>query len=181
MAKYLWLLGGLLIAAPLRADEVTTPAVAESSTTPATPTTPAERVAASRATSTVSVSESTTTVTPPAVSTPAAAIPPPTPVTPPAATLPGMMPKPPHSFLNEMTGTVLSVDSDERVVRITVDGGFNVDFQYVHDTVLTDHGAPIEADALNYGDKIIIRYAGKDLVARQIERTTSAATVIDTH
>jgi hypothetical protein len=91
------------------------------------------------------------------------------------------MPKSPNSFLNEMTGTILSVDGDGGVVRITVQGGFNVDFAYDNSTELTDNGKPIKPEDLGYGDKIVVRYAGKDLMARQIERTSQATSPIDTH
>ena len=40
--------------------------------------------------------------------------------------------------------------------------------------MLTENGKPITPDMLNYGDKMIIRYAGKDLKARQMERTSQA-------
>lgn len=89
-------------------------------------------------------------------------------------------PPPPASHrltvaMNEMTGTVESVDTDPNVLRLTVDGGYNVEFTYDAQTVATNGGHDLSISDLNYGDKIVVRYVGRDLIAREVERISKAA------
>ena len=88
----------------------------------------------------------------------------------PAATVPA---KP---AMNEMSGTVLEVDSDAKVLRLTLEGGYNVEFSYDSQTTLRNGGHDITVKDLGYGDQVTVRYIGKDLTAREIERTHKAAT-----
>jgi hypothetical protein len=73
-----------------------------------------------------------------------------------------------------MTGTIESVDADAGTVRVSVEGGFNVGFSFDRITKMVDNGKPIGPSDLNYGDKVIVRYAGQDLLAIQIERLAQA-------
>jgi predicted small lipoprotein YifL len=77
--------------------------------------------------------------------------------------------------LNEMTGTVQSIGNDPRVLRLSVEGGYSVEFTFDKNTVLTNGGSPIKADELSYGDKILVRYAGKELNAIEIERLSKSS------
>jgi hypothetical protein len=76
--------------------------------------------------------------------------------------------------MNEMTGTVESVSSDPQVLRLTVDGGYNVEFTYDSQTTATNGGHDLVISDLNYGDKVVVRYIGRDLVAREVERISRA-------
>ncbi|HVO32883.1 MAG TPA: hypothetical protein VMU17_03150 [Elusimicrobiota bacterium] len=126
------------------------------------------------------VAGSTPTVTAAPVETPSA--PPaaaPAPASEPAAQAPA--PAAPVSMqlaLNEMTGTVLSVDADNDVLRLTVDNQFNVDFTWNSKTAVTNGGHKIAVPDLNYGDKVVVRYSGKELQAVQIERLSKAPPAI---
>jgi hypothetical protein len=82
------------------------------------------------------------------------------------------------SGMNQITGTVSSVDTDAKVLRLSVQGGISVEFPYHADTKIVDHGKPLSADALEYGDRVAVRYAGMALDARQIERIESAPRAI---
>jgi hypothetical protein len=72
--------------------------------------------------------------------------------------------------LNEMTGTIQSLDLDNHVIRLQTQNGFNVEFTYDHDTICKGIGVPKEVSSLAYKDQVIIRYAGRDLIAREIEK-----------
>ena len=93
---------------------------------------------------------------------------------PPASTPAALTPAPPGPAMNEMSGSILSMDSDPNVIRLTLDGGYSVEFSYDSQTVIRNGGHDITMQDLNYGDQVTIRYIGKDLVARQIERTRKA-------
>jgi len=77
--------------------------------------------------------------------------------------------------MNEMSGSVLSVDSDSQAIRLTLDGGYSVEFSYDSQTLVRNGGHDITVKDLGYGDQVTIRYIGKDLVARKIERTHKAS------
>ena len=87
------------------------------------------------------------------------------------APLPSIQRKSPF---NEMTGTLLTVDVGDRVLRITVEGGYNVDFSWDSKTRLTDHGQPLDASDLQYGDTVVVRYEGRELHAQELERLSKA-------
>jgi hypothetical protein len=96
-----------------------------------------------------------------------------------AASLPGVTPtapalRAPRQDLNEMKGIFQSKGDDPPTLRILVDGGFNVEFTYDRNTSLVNGGNPIHIEDLNYGDEIIVRYAGKDLNAIDIDRVSKA-------
>ena len=140
--------GVLLVAvigsSPLWADEVTS----SSQTVPVTTSTaPAASVSAS---SPAAVAPSTASVE--------------------ATSLPGVMPSPPDPAMNQMTGSILSVDEDAGTFRLQVEGGFNVGFTYDAKTKVTDGGKPVGISDLDYGDQVVVRYVGMDLKAWRIER-----------
>jgi len=78
------------------------------------------------------------------------------------------------SGLNEMKGTLESKSSDPKTIRLTVDGGYNVEFSYDANTVMINGGSPVTIDDLNYGDELVIRYAGKELKAVVVDRAKKA-------
>lgn len=78
----------------------------------------------------------------------------------------------PRPDLNAMTGKVMSLSSDPKVLRITVDGGYNVEFTYDAKTVVHNGGSAIQASDLSYDDRVVVRYAGKELNAVEIERVS---------
>ena len=84
----------------------------------------------------------------------------------------------PASNFNEITGSVMQIDHEERQLRMTTDNGTNVEFSYTSQTKVTNGGSPLRMDDLNYGDKIVVRYLGKDLIASEIERLGKARSVI---
>lgn len=74
--------------------------------------------------------------------------------------------------MNEMKGTISSIDPDSRTIRLSVEGGFNPQFDYDDKTTVQSKGGkPLKVDELERGDKVIIRYVGKVLTAREIERS----------
>lgn len=79
---------------------------------------------------------------------------------------------------NEMKGTIMSVDTDQRFVRLAVEGGYNIQFSYDPGTILLNGGNPIPDTELYFGDKVQIRYAGKELKALEIERYEKAPRTI---
>jgi hypothetical protein len=81
-----------------------------------------------------------------------------------------LAPAPAAVPMNSFTGTVVSVDPDARVLRMSLEGGYNVEFTYDSKTSVKDKGAAITPGALSYGDRVVARYIGRDLYARQIER-----------
>jgi hypothetical protein len=76
--------------------------------------------------------------------------------------------------LNEMKGKLNSISDDPKTFRLIVDGGFNVEFTYDQKTSVVNGGDPLKMEDLGYNDQIIVRYAGKDLYAVEIERVTKA-------
>jgi len=74
--------------------------------------------------------------------------------------------------LNEMKGKLQSKGNDPKTLRILVDGGFNVEFTYDKKTIMINGGSSITADDLSYGDELIIRYAGKELYAVEVNRVS---------
>jgi outer membrane biosynthesis protein TonB len=79
-------------------------------------------------------------------------------------------PAAPKVQMNEMTGTISSIDSDSSSLRISIEGGFNPQFEYNNDTLVAHNGQRIKFTDLEVGDKITILYVGKDLTARGIEK-----------
>jgi len=76
--------------------------------------------------------------------------------------------------LNEMQGKLLSISDDPKTFRLIVDGGFNVEFTYDQKTSVINGGHDLDIDELGYNDVIIVRYAGRDLNAVQVERVSKA-------
>lgn len=76
----------------------------------------------------------------------------------------------PRSPMNEMKGTIASIDTDGRVIRLSVDGGYNPQLSYDAQTLVEASGSKLTLKDLETGDNVIIRYVGKDLTAREIER-----------
>ena len=115
---------------------------------------------------------------PPPANPPAASAPVPPPAS--ATNLPGMQPPAPvkkytpKPGLNEMKGKLVSKSSDPATLRMLVDGGFNVEFTYDAKTIWVNGGNPITEDDLNFGDELIIRYAGKDLNVVEADRVSKA-------
>lgn len=72
--------------------------------------------------------------------------------------------------MNEMTGTLSSVDEYDLTLRIAVDGGINPEFSYDKQTVIIVRGKQAGTSDLTHGDKVTVRYIGKDLLAREIEK-----------
>jgi len=77
-----------------------------------------------------------------------------------------------RSDLNEMQGKFQSKGDDPKSFRLMVDGGFNVQFTYDAKTAMINGGHPITIDDLNYGDMIVVHYAGKDLYAVDLDRVS---------
>jgi hypothetical protein len=75
---------------------------------------------------------------------------------------------------NEMVGTILDVEEDPNVLRITLENGYNVGFTFDDKTVMTNGGSPIKIPDLLYGDTVQVRYFGKELRATEIERLKKA-------
>src|SRR5262245_8650709 len=67
--------------------------------------------------------------------------------------------------LNSITGKLLSIDQDARLIRVTTPEGFNIGFSYDSKTNIHNGGKPLAIDTLNFGDKITLFYKGKDLHA----------------
>lgn len=84
-------------------------------------------------------------------------------------------PAPSRRALNEIKGKLESKGDDPLTLRVMVEGGFNVEFRYGADTVLTNGGHPVQMEDLNYGDDLVVRYAGKELYALEVERVSKAA------
>jgi hypothetical protein len=72
--------------------------------------------------------------------------------------------------LNEIAGKVQSVDGDAGVLRILTEAGYNVEVAFNRATVLKGFETSKTVADLAYQDTIVIRYAGRDLVAREIEK-----------
>jgi len=88
---------------------------------------------------------------------------------------PALKPAPPRrTGLNEMKGKLLSVSDDPKTLRLIVDGGFNVEFTYDAQSSVTNGGQPIRISDLEYNDELIVRYAGKDLYAVEVDRVSKA-------
>jgi hypothetical protein len=86
----------------------------------------------------------------------------------------------PNAKLNEFTGTVISVDYDSRMLRMSLEGGYNVQFTFDSKTVILNGHDPMKISELSYGDKVTARYAGKDLHAHQIVRNGDPTPASDT-
>jgi len=76
--------------------------------------------------------------------------------------------------MNQINGTVFSVDSDAGVIRLSVDGGYSVEFAFNTQTTVRDGPNSLSPDDLQYGDRVAVRYVGRELVAKQIERLAKA-------
>jgi hypothetical protein len=76
--------------------------------------------------------------------------------------------------LNEMKGKLVSKSYDPKAIRLIVSGSFNVEFTYDQKTVMINGGKSISIDDLSYNDEVVVRYAGKDLHALEIDRISKA-------
>ena|GEM_PF-1998154 len=72
--------------------------------------------------------------------------------------------------MNEMTGTVQSVDLEAKTIRLQTENGYSVEFTFDRETVCKGIGVPHTVSDLAFKDEVIIRYAGRDLIAREIEK-----------
>jgi len=116
--------------------------------------------------------ESTKNVSSAVPPAPPAAIPPPASV--PAPVTPRTLPRYGGVPMNEMTGSVASLDAGTHTIRVTVDGGVTPQFDYDEKTVIDDNGRLITMDDLHVGDQVVVRYIGKVLTAREIDRVSEA-------
>ena len=92
------------------------------------------------------------------------------PITPPAAAPPVAH----RTDLNEMRGKLESKSDDPKTLRLIVEGGYNVGFTYNAKTTAYSASGTISVDDLSYGDELIVRYAGKELDAIEVERVSQA-------
>jgi hypothetical protein len=96
----------------------------------------------------------------------------------PAVAAPVTAPAPPVApritGLNEIRGKLESKGDDPKTLRLTVDGGYNVEFTYDSKTSIINGGNPVSIDDLNYGDELIVRYSGMELNAVEIDRVSKA-------
>ena len=76
--------------------------------------------------------------------------------------------------MNRISGALLSLDPDARVIRVTTEEGVNVEFAYTPKTAITDHGRSLIIDDLEYGDRVVVGYTGRDLTANAIDRLERA-------
>jgi hypothetical protein len=76
--------------------------------------------------------------------------------------------------LNEMKGILHQLGTDPNTFRITVNGGFNVEFAYDRNTVMLNGGKSVTPSDLSYGDAVVVRYSGKELYAVEVERVGRA-------
>jgi hypothetical protein len=76
--------------------------------------------------------------------------------------------------LNEMKGKLLSISDDPKTFRLIVEGGYNVEFTYDPKTSVVNGGDPLKMEDLGYNDQVIVRYAGKELYAVEVERVSKA-------
>ncbi|MFA5975294.1 MAG: hypothetical protein WC859_03920 [Elusimicrobiota bacterium] len=82
--------------------------------------------------------------------------------------------------MNQMNGSILSIDTDSRVIRVTVEDGFNVEFAYSSKTQISDREHSVEIGELGYGDQVIVKYEGRELIAKRIERLEKAHRTLPT-
>lgn len=75
---------------------------------------------------------------------------------------------------NEFQGSVVTVDSENHRLQMAVDGGYSVEFAYDSHTVVKEGSSALKPAELGYGDKITVRYQGKELLAKEILRTAQA-------
>jgi hypothetical protein len=115
-------------------------------------------------------------ITPPAVKSPAPPVSPsvaaPRAVAP-AAIAPSAPPPPPKPAMNEMTGTITSIDPDAKTIRLSVEG-FSPQFDFDDQTTVVSKNGKLKITDLERDDHVIVRYVGKDLIAREIERVKKA-------
>ncbi len=151
--------------APPEVEKSTTPALTIDSWTPAgTPkyvqppvTVPAVATPAATSRSVAAKHDAKQAVVVPPVSAPAISAPPP------VATAPRIT-------MNEMTGTLASIDIDARTLRLSVQGGFNPQFDFNKKTIVESHGRPLKMGDLETDDKIVVRYTGREMMAQEIEK-----------
>jgi len=162
-------------AAPVKIEE-STPEQDKASARAAS--TDADQWAATHANEAPKPAEAPANPTPPVVDTTTTQAPPQAQAAAPTAVPePSKPPQPPPPLpagLNEMRGKLESKSDDPKTIRLTVDGGYNVEFSYDAKTVMINGGNLITIDDLNYGDELIIRYSGKELKAVGIDRVNKA-------
>jgi hypothetical protein len=81
------------------------------------------------------------------------------------------VPPTPRIAMNEMSGTLTSIDSETGAIRLSVAGGFNVQFETDKATQFLSKGQKLPLTALATGEKITVRYVGREMTAREIEKT----------
>jgi len=84
-------------------------------------------------------------------------------------------PAPAAPPMNEIAGRVQSVDSGDQTLRILTESGFLVTFAYTRDTAFKGVGLPKSVEDLKYEELVTVRYQGKALVAREIEKRSLAS------
>ena len=72
--------------------------------------------------------------------------------------------------MNEMAGTIQGIDQDAQLIRLQTENGFNVTFSYDRETACKGIGVPKDVSELMFKDQVVIRYVGKELLAREIEK-----------
>ena len=69
-----------------------------------------------------------------------------------------------------MIGTLSSIDAEAQTIRLSIDGGFNPELPYTKETAVWIGGRRAALSALQYGDKVLVRYVGRDLTLKEIEK-----------
>ncbi len=77
--------------------------------------------------------------------------------------------------MNEMKGTLSRIDLSEQTLRISIEGGYTAQFNYDSKTVVLSPGSPLTVKDLTRDDFLVIRYIGRDMTAREIEKPTTPA------
>lgn len=62
------------------------------------------------------------------------------------------------------------MDLDGQMIRLSVEGGVNPQLAFDSKTVVESDGRALKITDLQAGDKVVVRYIGTDLTARDIER-----------
>jgi hypothetical protein len=77
--------------------------------------------------------------------------------------------------MNEMTGTISSIDAGSKTLRLSVEGGYTPQFDYDANLRVESNGRALTIDDLRRGDPVVVRYVGRDMTARQIEKKKAHA------
>jgi hypothetical protein len=84
-------------------------------------------------------------------------------------------PATPRIKFNEMAGSITAIDPYEKTIRIYMEGGFSPQFPYDKQTVVLVNGQKLKVADLQTTDYVVVRYLGKDMTAREIEKTAKPA------